>query len=111
MRKIIVHAGFHPETPREYHGEHIYKVVHTRDGGAAHDFHSGALLAAAGRYYGLDNGAWIKDLGGERYQTDWTGEERWGRVEAVETDEDGTVRSAETLGFMLLRVDRAHGLL
>ena len=27
MKQIIVHAGFHPETPREYHGEHIYKIV------------------------------------------------------------------------------------
>lgn len=111
MKKIIVHAGFHPETPREYHGEHIYKIVHTRAGSEAHDFHSGALLAAAGQYYGLDNGAWIKDLGGEKYQTDWTGEERWGRVEQIETDEAGNVVSAETLGFMLLRVDRARGLL
>ena len=111
MKQIIVHAGFHPETPREYHGEHIYKVIHTRAGGASHDFHSGALLAETGQYYGLDNGAWIKDLGGERYQTDWTGEERWGRVEQIETDEAGNVTASETLGFMLLRVDRSHGLL
>ena len=75
------------------------------------DHHSGAALASAGRYFGLDNGAWIKDLGGERYQTDWTAEERWGRVEQIETDEAGNVTASETLGFMLLRVDRSHGLL
>ena len=111
MKKIIVHAGFHPETTREYRGEHIYKVIHKRAGGATHDFHSGAPLAAVGQFFGLDNGAWIKDLGGEKYQTDWTGEERWGRVEQIETDEQGRVISSETLGFMLLRVDREKGLL
>ena len=111
MKKIVIHSGFHPEQPREYHGEHIYKIVKERTGGVAHDFHSGAVLGQAGKYYGLDNGAWVKDLGGEKYQTDWTGEERWGRVEEVETADDGSVVAARTLGFMLLRVDRARGLL
>ena len=111
MKKIIVHAGFHPETPREYRGKHIYTILCTRAGGETHDFHSGAMTAAAGQYYGLDNGAWVKDLGQEKYQTDWTAEERWGRVEQVETDENGNVLTAETLGFMLLRTDRTRGLL
>ena len=111
MRKIVIRSGFHPETPRIYNGEHIYKIVETRTGGVAHDFHSGAVTGQAGKYYGLDNGAWVKDLGDEKYQTDWTGEERWGRAEEIETDEAGAVRSAETLGFVLLRVDRARGLL
>ncbi len=111
MKKILIHAGFRPEKTQEYRGEHIYRVVHTRSGGASHDFHSGALLAAAGQYYGLDNGAWIKDLGNEKYQTDWTGEERWGRAEQIETDDTGAVVSSETLGFILLRVDRSRGLL
>ena len=111
MKKIVIHSGFHPETPREYHGEHIYKIVETRIGGVAHDFHTGSVVGNAGKYYRLDNGGWIKDLGNEKYQTDWTGEERWGRVEAVETDENGSVTDAETLGFMILRVDRSRGLL
>lgn len=111
MKQIVIRSGFHPETPREYHGEHIYKIVETRAGGVAHDFHSGAVQGTTGQYYGLDNGAWVKDLGGEKYVTDWTGEERWGRAEEVETDENGNLRSAETLGFVLLRVDRARGLL
>ena len=72
---------------------------------------SGAVTGKAGKYYGLDNGAWVKDLGDEKYQTDWTGEERWGRVEALETDETGAVSAVETLGFILLRVDRSRGLL
>ena len=111
MKQIVIRSGFHPETPRTYAGEHIYKVVQVRTGGEAHDFHSGASLGKAGKYYGLDNGAWIKDLGNEKYQTDWTAEERWGRVEEIETDEAGNVTGTETLGFMLLRVDRSRGLL
>ena len=111
MKETVIHSGFRPASPWPWAGEHIYRVVETRAGGAAHDFHSGALVADAGRYYGLDNGAWIKDLGGEKYQTDWTGEERWGRAEARETDESGAVTGTETLGFVLLRVDRARGLL
>lgn len=110
MKKIVVHAGFHPEKPREYHGEHIYKVVGTRTRDAAHDYHTGTLLGGKGTYYGLDNGAWIRDLGDEKYESDWTAEERWGRVEALELAEDGSVLSSETLGFMILRVDRANGL-
>ncbi len=111
MKKIVIHAGFHPEISREYRGEHIYQIVNIRDGGVSHDFHSGAALASAGRYFGLDNGAWIKDLGDEKYQTDWTSEERWGRAEQIETDDSGRVISAQTLGFILLRVDRSRGLL
>ena len=111
MKKIIVHAGFHPEQRREYRGEHIYKVVKTRGGVEGRDFHSGRVLNGATTFYGLDNGAWIKDLGGEKYETDWTREERWGRVEEVETDEAGLVLARRDLGFMILRVDREKGLL
>jgi hypothetical protein len=32
-------------------------------------------------------------------------------VEALETDETGAVTAEETLGFILLRVDRSRGLL
>ena len=111
MKKIIVHAGFHPEVTREYNGEHIYKVINMRSNVEGHDFHTGALVSAKGSYYRLDNGAWIKDLGNEKYETDWTSEERWGRVEEIETDEQGAVNSAKDLGFMILRVDRSKGIL
>ena len=106
MKKIVVHAGFHPEVRREYKGEHIYKVVRTRE--VKQMFPPPPSTVT---YYLLDNGAWIKSLGGEKYVTDWTTEERWGRVEEIETDEQGKVLSARDLGFMILRVDRANGLL
>ena len=111
MKQTIIHAGFHPEVKREYKGEHIYKVINTRTGGESREFHSGAVTSGSGRYFGLDNGAWIKEVGPDKYQTDWTDEERWGRVEEVETDDAGNVLSSETLGFMILRVDRRNGLL
>ena len=110
MKKIIIHAGFHPEVKREYNGEHIYKVINTRGGVDGHDFHTGAAVSGS-NYYGLDNGAWIRDLGNEKYVTDWTGEERWGRVEELELDDQGNVLSSQNLGFMILRVDRSRGLL
>ena len=111
MKQIIVHAGFHPEVKREYNGEHIYKVIKIRDGIAGKDFHTNSHLNDETVFYGLDNGGWIKSLGNDKYETDWTGEERWGRVEEVEYDEKGNILSAEDLGFIILRVDRAKGLL
>ncbi len=104
MKKIVIHHGFHPEAERAYQGEHIFKVVRTRE--VKQMFPPGTST-----YYLLDNGAWIKGLGGEKYVTEWTTEERWGRVEEIETDEQGNVASAQELGFMILRVDRARGLL
>ncbi len=101
MSRIVIHAGFHPEMKREYRGEHIYPVIGERTlPGKGPD-------AAPTRYYQVANQAWIKDLGGEKYVTDWTSEERWGRVEEI--SDDGT--EARTLGFMILRVDRKKGLL
>lgn len=111
MKKIVIHAGFHPEVTREYKGEHIYQVVNVRNGVNGHDFHTGAAISGKGIFYELDNGAWVRDLGDDKYQTDWTAEERWGRVEEIETDEQGKLLSARDLGFMILRVDRARGLL
>lgn len=111
MKKIIIHAGFHPEVKREYSSEHIYKVVKTRIGGESREYSTGVVVSGSGKYYRLDNGAWIKDLGNEKYQTDWTADERWGRVEEVEIDDQGNVVSTQDLGFIILRVDRSRGLL
>ena len=111
MKKIVIHAGFHPEVTREYHGEHIYKVVSVRENIAGKDYHTGRHLNDETTFYGLDNGAWIKHLGNDRYETDWTNEERWGRVEELTLDDAGNVVAREDLGFMILRVDRSRGLL
>lgn len=110
MKKIVIHSGFHPEVKREYNGEHICKVINTRGNVDARDLHTGIALGG-NSYYGLDNGAWIRDLGNDKYVTDWTDEERWGRVEEQELDEQGNVLSERDLGFMILRVDRSRGLL
>ena len=111
MKKIVIHAGFHPEVIREYNGEHIFKVVNYRSNVESHDFHDSGIRGARGDFYGLDNNSWIKSLGDDKYVTDWTDEERWGRAEEIETDAQGNVLSAETLGFVLLRVDRSRGIL
>lgn len=116
MKKIIVHTGFHPEVKREYQGEHIYKVVATKtlggDGQVVLNA-NGAVIEDAGAnvFYKLDHTGWIKSVGPEKYVTDWCAEERWGRVEAVETDDQGKVVSSENLGFIILRVDRSRGIL
>ena len=116
MKKIVIHTGFHPEVHREYRGEHIYKVVQTKtlgtDGKVVLDA-NGSVIPNAGAnvFYKLDHTGWIKSVGPEMYVTDWCAEERWGRVEAVEIDGPGGQSKGETLGFMLLRVDRANGAL
>lgn len=116
MKKFVIHTGFHPEVKREYKGEHIYKVVATKtlggDGSVVLNA-NGAVIEDAGQnvFYKLDHTGWIKSVGPEMYVTDWCGEERWGRVEVVDVDENGEARNGETLGFMILRVDRANGIL
>ncbi len=116
MKKMVIYTGFHPEVKREYHGEHIYKVVQTKtlgaDGKVVLDANGSVIRdAGANVFYKLDHTGWIKSVGPEKYVTDWCAEERWGRVEAVEVDEQGNRLGGETLGFIILRVDRANGLL
>ena len=65
MSNITIRTGFHPEVKREYNGEHIYSIV-------------GERTLADTKFYRVSNGVWIKDLGGDKYVTDWTAEERWG---------------------------------
>ena len=116
MKKIVIRTGFHPEIKREYKGEHIYKVTATKkreSDGTVMDSNGLVTenLDAQNVYYRLEHGGWIKSLGDEKYITDWCGEERWGRVEELELDEAGNQIAAQTLGFMILRVDRANGIL
>jgi hypothetical protein len=111
MKEIIIHAGFHPEMKREYNGEHIHKVLYKKEGVTAREFLTGRPVSKDTIFYKLDNDAWIKGIGDEKYVTDWTNEERWGRVEEVEYDDEGNDISRQDLGFIILRVDRSKGLL
>jgi len=106
MKKIEIIHGFHPEVLREYNGEHIYKVrrVVFKD-------ESKAATGAEPDYYFLENNAIVENLGNNKYKTNWTQEERWGRVEEVELDDAGNETGREVLGFMILRVDRSKGIL
>jgi len=99
MNDIVIRAGFHPEVKREYNGEHIYAITAER------------TLPAKGpmpetKFYRLANGVWVKDMGNDKYVSDWTNEERWGLVEEKLPNGE-----SKTLGFMILRVDRQRGLL
>ena len=111
MKKIVIHSGFHPDIHREYEGEQIFKVLAKRSNIEGRDFHTGTLLNSNAHFLKLENGAWIKDCGDEKYETDWTSEERWGRVEELELDDSGNKMSSTELGYMILRVDRSRGLL
>ncbi len=106
MKKIEIIHGFHPEVLREYNGEHIYKVRKVR-----YKDESKASEGAEPDYYYLENNAIVENLGANKYKTNWTPEERWGRVDEAEYDESGNETGRNTLGFMILRVDRSKGLL
>lgn len=106
MKKIEIITGFHPETVREYNGEHIYKVRETR-----YIDKSKEGTGAEPDLIGISANDWITNKGNNKYITNWTGEERWGRVEEVELDDAGKEIGREVLGFMILRVDRSKGIL
>ena len=106
MKKIEIIHGFHPEVLREYNGEHIYKVRKVK-----YKDESKAGTGAEPDFYYLEHNAIVANLGDNKYQTEWTAEERWGRVEEVEYDESGKETGREFLGFMILRVDRSKGIL
>ena len=97
MKKISVTNGFFPDIVRTYNGEHIYPITEVREVNGV-------------KIYRLPCNAWVKDMGADRYVTDWNDKERWGRVDETETDENGEVVSTKTLGFMILRVDRSKGI-
>ncbi len=110
MKKIVIRTGFHPEVKREYNGEHIYKIIGKREKASGRDFQSGVVMNGNDCWQ-LENMVWVTERGPEKYVTNWTGEERWGRVYEVEYDDAGNEVSSEELGFMILQVDRAKGLL
>ncbi len=107
MKKIVVHSGFHPEVAREYKGEYIHRVIATRMLEQGTD----GVPEEEAQFLQLENNAWIHRIGPERYITDWTDLERWGRVEEIEYDERGNRVYSRNLGYIVLAVDRENGLL
>lgn len=98
MKKLRVYTGCRAEGATPYEGQYIYSVKETR-------VHQGV------RYICLEHDIWIREVGPEKYVTDWTTEEIWGRVEEVDVDGAGAVLSAEEKGFIILHDDRAKGIL
>ena len=109
-KKIKIHYGFHPETERVYNGEHIYKVINTRTLENGVEAQSG-LPVVGSEFIQVENNVWIRKVGPEKYVTDWTDLERWGRVEEQEYDEAGSRVSVRELGYIIIAVDRSKGLL
>ena len=100
MKKKYIRTRFRAEGGPEYTDQRIWPITdHRVDNGNVN-------------LYSVDNSGWGKELGVDKYVTEWTNEEVWGRVEEVETDDaTGEVIGTETLGFTLLQNDRAHGVI
>ena len=102
--KITIHHGFHPEVKREYNGENIFRVIAERR--LNPDTPNEGM-----RFFQVENNVWIKEIGPEKYVTDWTNQERWGRVTLDCLDDAGNIVISRDLGFVILQVDREKGLL
>lgn len=100
MKKIYIRTRFRAEGGPEYTDQRIWPVCdHRVDVGNIN-------------MYAVDNDVWIREMGVDKFVTDWTNEEVWGRVEEVETDDaTGEVIGATTLGFTLLQNDRKNGII
>lgn len=97
MKRIRIYAALSPGGIVPYHDEYIYSVKYTRE-------HQGTT------YYCVENDVWVKELGPDKYVTDWTNEEVWGRAVEEEVDGSGKVISSKNLGFIILSVDRRNGV-
>lgn len=98
MKTIKVYTGLLAGGTVPYKGEHIFTVKGTR-------------VSKGVNYYCLEHDVWLRELGPEKYVTEWTNEEVWGRTVEVETGEDGQITGSKELGFILLKVDRKNGVL
>lgn len=98
MKKLKVFTGFLPPDTISYNGQYIMKVKETKEEGTM-------------QYFCLENDVWIRKIGTDKYVTDWTNEEIWGRVQEIQYSDSGEVVSGENLGFILLQVDRRNGII
>lgn len=139
-KQIHVVTGFLPEDTIKYKGQHIYKVKSFREGekGLGPDYPQAQYLELElegkggikgklekeiaitpetpldcrnHKYYCTDVCVWIKNLGGLKYVTDWTPEERWAIAEERTYDDNGNVVASRELGFMLIQCDRKNGII
>jgi len=94
MKRSIIHSGFLAESPVEYRGEYIYKVV-------------GLKEQRGFRYYLLEHDAWVKMIGQEKYIAERMQDEIWGRVEELEVDDEtGKTIYSRDLGFVRIDLDK-----
>lgn len=98
MKEIKVYTGLLAGGTIPYQGEHIFQV-------------KGSRVSKNVNYYCLEHDVWLRELGPEKYATEWTNEEVWGHAYEVESDENGVEIGKKELGFILLKVDRANNVL
>lgn len=95
---IKLHSGFLPEGKIKYDGQYVLSVKSIREDKGI-------------KYYCLEHDVWVKEIGKDKYVTDWTNEEVWARAEEITYDENGKVESSENIGFVLLQVDREKNII
>lgn len=94
MKRTLVHSGFFTESPTEYTGEYIYKVV-------------GVKEQCGAKFFLLEHDGWVKMTGREKYVAGRMKNERWGRVEELELDDNtGDFLGSRDLGFVRLELDK-----
>lgn len=98
MSIIKLHTGFLPEGKIKYANQYVFSVKEIREEKGI-------------RYHCLEHDVWVKEIGRDRYVTDWTNEEVWARAEEIEYNEAGEITASKDVGFVLLQVDREKGIL
>ena len=94
MKRSVVHSAYLDESPVEYSGDYIYKVV-------------GVKEQRGCKYYLLEHDAWVKMVGEEKYIAERMKDEIWGRVEELEIDDEtGETISSRDLGFVRIDLDK-----
>ena len=95
---IKLHCGFLPAEKIKYENQPILSVKGIREEKGI-------------SYYCLEHDVWVKEIGKDKYVTDWTNEEVWARAEEVECNDVGEVISSQAIGFALMQVDRKKGII
>ena len=138
MKRIELTTGFLPAGTIRYAGQYIYKVKAYREGahGLGPGFPQPEFLELelegvggidrriertrvfdpddppdyrSHGYYLLEHDVWVKNLGGEKYVSDWTPHEVWALAEEKTYDDAGAVTAVRELGFAIIHSDRRAG--
>lgn len=93
MKQTVVHSGFLTQSPVEYTGEYIYKVI-------------GVKEQCGTKSFLLEHDGWVKMTGREKYVAGRMKNEIWGRVEELELDGAGHTLCSRDVGFVRIELDK-----